>query len=417
MKSHILRAAFCSAILAGAAHAQAFNLDIEGGGGGVPAPTFSAFSGQAGFWDALGVNVSTPTLMNDITGGQPGATYTYDAAIPMMVQTLTAGAYGSAPPLDVRRLYDDYHPGIPNNQIRFQNLQPGRYRFFVYAWLPNGLNNVYFQVGQSNAGLPRTMVHGFPFPSPPDFVLGQTVVARTLTVEAGEDVIITALCQGALLPGGSVVNNGGPGTGVGEGGGDGGNGDDGGIPPNSCSFAGFQIVPVNGTQGCPQSRANSLGGIPRINALGTINPQGDFDASQNITLSAGSLPGVLPPNRQILTFVSNNFGTGNGQIQPLLWRPPRYGHHAVPDSGSDLPRRHGDDHHERVRRVHHDDHTGDAHHVGGPGPRHFVGCDAELPDDLSGCAGPRRRLPGRPHPSLDAVGFDHLAVAAVPRLV
>lgn len=322
MKTLILRAALLATLLTGATQAQAFNLDIQGGTGGVPSSGFGAFSGQTGNWAPIGVNVSSPLPMTDITGAQPGATYTYDAAIPMTVQTLPPLAYGSAPPADVRALYDDYTPGIPNNQIRFQGLQPGRYRFFVYSWFPNAANNVYFQVGNSAAGFPQTMTHGFPFPSPPDFVNGQTWVARTLTVEAGEDVIITALCRGFLLPGGSVVDDTGGQTGVRSGGSGSGSGSgNGDVPPGSCSFAGFQIVPVNGTQGCAQSRANSLGGFPRINALGTIDPQGDFDASQPITLSAGSLPGALPPNRLILTFVSNNLGVGAGQTQPSCTPP------------------------------------------------------------------------------------------------
>ena len=222
---------------------------------------------------------------------------------------------GSTLSTGFRSLMDDYEGGGPNSQIRIYDLLAGEYAVYVYAWAPNGGAPIYFQTGTSGPGIPVVLNHGptlqpgaDPFVSPTTPPTGQNMAVRTVTVQPGEQLIITALCQGFLLPGGTIVDDGDPKSPK-----------DGGTP-GDCTIAGLQIIPVTGMQGCQQTTPNSVEGLPRINAFGQTFGGAFSISSSTITLSAGSLPlpigGPLPGERRIQTWVAADSMPGVPQWQP-----------------------------------------------------------------------------------------------------
>ena len=229
----------------GSLGAQSFNLDVQGSTGTVPPSMFGAFPGQVGQvdWEPIFLT-GAATSMADINGAPTSATYRFLAPSSLSIQELTSADYGTPPGQDVRDLFDDFvisNEDDGNVAIEFDGLQPGLYRFYVYAWTPNGRSPLRFSVGSTVRM--ATVVHGSPFPTPPDFVNLQTFGARTLNVGAGQRVTISTTCIGDA--GGST------------GGSTGGNGrrffaDEGQAPNCDCTIAGIQIVPVAGVQGCAQ---------------------------------------------------------------------------------------------------------------------------------------------------------------------
>jgi hypothetical protein len=129
--SHRVLAACLAALVAAAAHGQAFNLDF-GQPDDVPPPSYAA-AGGAGVWVGLvAPNTTTTPDLIDVDGDIT------DVSVRQLGGTATPTADDPSTLGEDSLLLDDHL--VTFNEIEtclfFENVEPGVYEVLIYAWMP-----------------------------------------------------------------------------------------------------------------------------------------------------------------------------------------------------------------------------------------------------------------------------------------
>ncbi len=125
--------ALASALLAGSAGAQSFNVDLGSptSVAGVPAPTYGAAAGQPGVWNALGATTSFGGGIVDLAGMPTGVTVSPLSPNPANFYFNNAQTTGND-----QALLDDLC-NLNGQTFVFSGLANGFYRVYTYAFAPD----------------------------------------------------------------------------------------------------------------------------------------------------------------------------------------------------------------------------------------------------------------------------------------
>lgn len=199
-----IRLLSCAAALsvAGASHAQNFNVDFSliGGADG-PAPTdlYGAAAGQTGFWNNRTASTGTTTPLNDLTNGATAVTLTLNAG-GAMGSFNGANSAATIAGSDAERLIDDGWDTtsiVGGGVITIAGLAPGTYSIYLYGVAPDSVTaQTGFSVdggvpaGQVNTGgalgAANTFGDASLFPV-------NTYAVFTATINAGDNLVIHVL--------------------------------------------------------------------------------------------------------------------------------------------------------------------------------------------------------------------------------
>lgn len=128
----------CAALFADISAAQSLNVDIgDAAALGVPSSSYGGAAGQAGDWNGIPTTQSLTTL-HDLNGAPSSVVFHNPSSFG--VSWNHAGTVG-----DDQALLDDLGDPGSGGQYRFDNLLPGGYEVWTYAWAPDssaGLSTV-----------------------------------------------------------------------------------------------------------------------------------------------------------------------------------------------------------------------------------------------------------------------------------
>jgi hypothetical protein len=185
-------------VLPSAASAAPIYIDyLTTGGNGPPSSSFGAAFGVPGQWNDLDFSeVNSPVF--DIFGAATGVTVTNSAGGQAVDHPSTSG--------DVASLLDDGLDSGNQFTITISGLPAGQYDIYTYSWHPSDAGDQTATTITVNGMSPQLVERAGGFTG---FALGETHALHTVSIGAGQDIVILAEASGdipaAILNGLQIV--------------------------------------------------------------------------------------------------------------------------------------------------------------------------------------------------------------------
>ncbi|HYE02128.1 MAG TPA: hypothetical protein VD963_02715 [Phycisphaerales bacterium] len=204
MKKFAFASAVAVGLLAQAASAQSFNVDLDTApgapGAGAPATTFGAAAGQAGFWNTLTGSTATAITLSDLLGNASRVMLTRSSAAGGNFSSANANANG-----DFALLMEDGQDLSASTgpvSYVFSGLAPGSYDVYTYANAPDFGPDMTIIATTNPTGSANPQTIGGNYPAPDTFGVGITHALHSVTV--GSDGLLTITADGDVGSFGTV---------------------------------------------------------------------------------------------------------------------------------------------------------------------------------------------------------------------